>query len=207
MYTMPCICVHVVVVIQLLRSVQLFGITWTAACQASLSFTTSQRLLKLMSMESVMLSDRLIKLSRWFLHILKFEKHWSSIYHVYYIWSCVCLPWLAWEAFKVLNLSPQSNTMSASQQRFSKCSMKEQLNGCKPLVLFLLLPCSWQNRALFLCWPYAQSEIGMAQKYIWVWHILALCCWNQTVSHPYFLSAGSLGHYILNLVTIYLDSI
>ena len=64
MYTMPCMCVHVVVVIQLLSCVQLFGIPWTAACQASLSFTTSQRLLKLMSMESVMLSNHLIKLSR-----------------------------------------------------------------------------------------------------------------------------------------------
>ena len=33
---------------------------WTAACQASLSFTISQSLLSLMSIESVMLSNRLI---------------------------------------------------------------------------------------------------------------------------------------------------
>ena len=33
---------------------------WTAACQASLSFTISQRLLKLLSMESVMPSNHLI---------------------------------------------------------------------------------------------------------------------------------------------------
>ena len=33
---------------------------WTAACQASLSFTISQSLLKLMSIESVMLSNYLI---------------------------------------------------------------------------------------------------------------------------------------------------
>ena len=33
---------------------------WTAACQASLSFTISQSLLKLMSVESVMLSNHLI---------------------------------------------------------------------------------------------------------------------------------------------------
>ena len=40
--------------------VQLFVIPWTAACQASLSFTNSWSLLKLMSIKSVMLSIRLI---------------------------------------------------------------------------------------------------------------------------------------------------
>ena len=45
---------------QLLSHVWLFVIPWTAACQASLSFTTSQSLLKLMSIESVILSKHLI---------------------------------------------------------------------------------------------------------------------------------------------------
>ena len=40
--------------------VRLFSTPWTAACQASLSFTISQSLLKLMSIESVMLSNHLI---------------------------------------------------------------------------------------------------------------------------------------------------
>ena len=43
-----------VVVIQSLSWVQLFATPWTAACQASLSFTIFQSLLKLMSIESVM---------------------------------------------------------------------------------------------------------------------------------------------------------
>ena len=42
------------------QSCQLFATPWTAACQASLSFTTSQSLLKLMSIESVMQSNHLI---------------------------------------------------------------------------------------------------------------------------------------------------
>ena len=42
---------------QLLNQVQLFATPWTAAHQASLSFTVSQSLLKLISMESVMLFD------------------------------------------------------------------------------------------------------------------------------------------------------
>ena len=45
-----------VIVVQLLRRVQLFATPWTAACQASLSFT-SWGLLKLMSTESVMPSN------------------------------------------------------------------------------------------------------------------------------------------------------
>ena len=47
-------------VVQLLRRVQFFAIPWTAVCQASLSFTDSQGLLKLMSTESVMPSNHLI---------------------------------------------------------------------------------------------------------------------------------------------------
>ena len=46
--------------VQLLSHVQLFVTPWTAACQASLSITNSWSLLKLMSIESVMPSNRLI---------------------------------------------------------------------------------------------------------------------------------------------------
>ena len=48
------------VVVQLLSHVQLFATLWTAECQASLSFTISQSLLKLMSIESMMPSNHLI---------------------------------------------------------------------------------------------------------------------------------------------------
>ena len=46
------------VVVQLLSHVWLFATPWTAACQASLSFTISQSLLKLMSIELVIPSIR-----------------------------------------------------------------------------------------------------------------------------------------------------
>ena len=45
--------------VQSLSCVRLFVTPWTAARQASLSITNSQRLLKLMSIESVMLSNHL----------------------------------------------------------------------------------------------------------------------------------------------------
>ena len=46
--------------VQLLSRVQLFVTPWTAACQASLSTTNSQSLLKFMSIESVMPPNHLI---------------------------------------------------------------------------------------------------------------------------------------------------
>ena len=51
---------HSVVVFQSLSRVRLFATPWTAAHQASLSFTVSQSLLKLLSSESVMPSNHLI---------------------------------------------------------------------------------------------------------------------------------------------------
>ena len=44
----------------MLSRVQLFATPWTAACQASLSITSSRNLFKLMSIESVMPSKHLI---------------------------------------------------------------------------------------------------------------------------------------------------
>ena len=49
-----------IVVVLLLSHVQLFATPWTAAHQASLPFIISQSLLKLMSVESAMLSNHLI---------------------------------------------------------------------------------------------------------------------------------------------------
>ena len=52
--------IHTFVVVQSLSYVQLFETPWTAAHQASLSFTISWILLKFMTIESVMLSNHLM---------------------------------------------------------------------------------------------------------------------------------------------------
>ena len=49
--------IHLLVLVQSLSHVQLFATPWTAACQASLSNTNSQSLLKLMFIELVMPSN------------------------------------------------------------------------------------------------------------------------------------------------------
>ena len=51
---------YIVIVVQSLSRVRLFATLWTAARQASLSFTISQSLLKLMSIESMMPCNHLI---------------------------------------------------------------------------------------------------------------------------------------------------
>jgi len=55
-----CIVWYTIAVVQLLSHVRLFVTPWTAARQASLSFTISLSLLRLMSIESVMPSNHLI---------------------------------------------------------------------------------------------------------------------------------------------------
>ena len=77
---------NIIVVIQSLSSVWLFVTPWTAACQASLSFTVSWSLLKLMSLESVMppnllvLCHPLLLLSSVFLSIRVFSS--ESALHI-----------------------------------------------------------------------------------------------------------------------------
>ena len=54
------LCIYCCWAVQSLSHVQLFATSWTAACQASQSFTVFQSLLKFMSIESLMLSSHLI---------------------------------------------------------------------------------------------------------------------------------------------------
>ena len=75
------------VVVQLLSHVQLFVTPWTAACQASLSFTTSPSLLKFMSIELVMPSNCLILCHPLLLLPSVFPS--ISIYHIFFIYLSV----------------------------------------------------------------------------------------------------------------------
>ena len=59
-YIYMCVCVCLYAIVQSLSHVRLSVTPWTAASQAPLSFTLFQSLLKLMSIESVMLSNHLI---------------------------------------------------------------------------------------------------------------------------------------------------
>ena len=98
MHLNKCICF---VVVHLLGSVQLFVTPWIAAHQASLSFTLSQSLLKLMSIESVMPSNHLI-----FCHPLLLPAIFRSI-GVFSKESALCVRWPKYRSFS-FSLSPSN---------------------------------------------------------------------------------------------------
>ena len=86
--------------VQLLIRVQLFATPWTAACQASMSITNSQSLLKLMSIELVMPSNHLI-LCRPLLLL-------SSIFPSIRVFSNESTLHIRWPKYRSFSISPSS---------------------------------------------------------------------------------------------------
>ena len=89
--------------VQSLSHVWLFETPWTAACQASLSITNSQNLLKLMSIESVMPSNHLILCCP----LLLLPSIFPSI-RVFSSESVLCIRWPEHWSFS-FSISPSSN--------------------------------------------------------------------------------------------------
>ena len=79
---------------------------WTAACQASLSVTNSQNLLKLMSIESVMPSSHLI-----LYHPLLLPSIFSSI-RVFSNESALCVRWPKYWSFSITPANEYSGLIS-----------------------------------------------------------------------------------------------
>ena len=105
-------------VVQLLSCVKFFATSWTAACQASLSFTISQSLLKLMSIESVMPSYHP-------------ENYWKAIY----IFEKILI-----EVYLIYNVSgvQQSDSVmyaaAAAAKSFQSCpTLRNPTEGSPPV--------------------------------------------------------------------------
>ena len=88
--------------VQSLSCVQLFGTPWTAARQASLSITNSQRLLKFMSIKPVMPSNHLIL----YLPLLLLPSIFPSI-RAFSKELALCIRWPKYWSFS-FNISPSS---------------------------------------------------------------------------------------------------
>ena len=82
----------------LFSCVRLFATLWTAACQASLSITNSQSLLKLICIELMMPSNYLILRCPLFLLLSIFP----SI-RVFSIESVICIRWTKYQSFSFSN--------------------------------------------------------------------------------------------------------
>ena len=108
---------HIVVVVQLLSCVQLFVTPWTAAHQASLSFTISQSLLKLMSIESVMSSNHLILCHP----LLLLPSIFPSI-RVFSNESVLCTRWPKYRSFSFI-ISPSNEYSGVISFRMDWCDL------------------------------------------------------------------------------------
>ena len=93
-----------IVVVQSPSRVRLFVTPWTAAHQVSLSFTISQSLLKLMSIQSVMLSNSLI-----LCHPLLFLPSIFPGIRIFFNELAVCIRWPKYCSFSFsFSISPSS---------------------------------------------------------------------------------------------------
>ena len=103
-----------VVVSQLLSHVQLFANPWTTACQASRALTISLSLLKLISIEFVMLSNHLILCHP----LLLLSSIFASI-RVFSNESAFCIRWPKYWSFS-FNISPSNDYSGLTSFRIER---------------------------------------------------------------------------------------
>ena len=131
------------VVVQSLSCVQLFANPWPAAHQVSLSFTISWSLLKLLSIESVMLSNHLI-----LCHILFLLPSIFPRVRVFSIESAVCIRWMKYGSFN-LSISPSneySNPLGLTVSLLSKRVPRGfSSTAIKKYQFFSIQPSLWSN--------------------------------------------------------------
>ena len=115
-----------VAVVQLLSCAQLFVTPWTAVCLASLSFTTSQSLLKLLSIESVMPSNHVILCHP----LLLLPSVFTSI-RVFSNESALCIKWLKhWSfSFSIRTSSEYSGLLSFKIDWFDLLAVQGSLKS------------------------------------------------------------------------------
>ena len=145
---------EVLTVVHLLSCVWLFVTPWTAACQASLSFTISQSLLKLMSIESMVASNHLILCHPLLLpsilpSIRVFSSESALRIRWYWSFSFSVSPSNEYSGLISLGLTVLISLLSKGLSRvFSTTIRKHQFIGAQPSV--------WSNSFTFtsflLCW-------------------------------------------------------
>ena len=134
--------------VQSLSHVQLFTTPWTAACQASLSITHSQGLLKFKSIESVMPSNHLILchplllppsifpsimvFSNELVLCIRWSKYWSfnfSISSSNEYSGLISLGWTGWSSFQSKGLSRVFSNTKIQKHKFFGTQLYLQSNS------------------------------------------------------------------------------
>ena len=139
--------------VQSLSCVQCFATPWTEACQASLSITNSQSLLKLMLIESVMSSNHLI-----LCRPLLFPPSISPSIRVFSSELALLVRWPRYWSFS-FNISPSSEhpglisfrlecldllaVQGTLKSLLQQCSSKASILWCSAFFMFQLYICTW----------------------------------------------------------------
>ena len=111
-------------VVQWLSCVQVFETPWAVAPQASLSFTISQRFLKLMSIESMMPSNHLIL----YRPLLLLPSIFPSI-RVFSNESALCMRWPKYWSFSISPSNEHSRLISFSMDWFDLLAVQWTLKS------------------------------------------------------------------------------
>ena len=152
-----------VVVVQSLSCVQLFATSWTAARHASLSFTISQSLLKLMSIESVMPSNHLI-----LCHPLLLPSIFPRI-RVFSNESVLCIRWPKYwsSSFSINPSNEYSEFISFTMTVWSPCSLRDSQNSSA----------TPQLKSISILWCSAFFIAQLSHSYMTTGKIIALIRW------------------------------
>ena len=142
--------------VQSLSHVWLFATPWTEACQASLSITNSQILLKLMSIELVMPSNHLI-----LCHPLLLPPSSLPSIRVFSNESVLCLRWLKYCSFS-FSISPSNEYAGLISSRIDWLDLLAVQGTLKSLLQYHSSKASvLQHSAFFivqLSYPYRLLE-------------------------------------------------
>ena len=153
----------------MLSHIQLFAISWTAARQASLSFTNSQSLLRPMSIESVMPSNHLILCCP----LLLLPSIFPSI-RVFSNESVLCIRWPKYWSFN-FSISPSNEHPGLISFRMVWLDLLEVQGTLKSLLQH------YSSKASIL-WCSAIFMVQLSHLYMTTWKTIALTIQTFVVS-------------------------
>ena len=150
--------------VQSLSRVRLFATPWTAACQASLSVTNSQSLLKLMSIRSVMTSNHLI-----FCRPLLLPSIFPSI-RVFSSELVLCIRWPKYSSYS-FSISPSNEYSGLTSFRMDWWDLLEVQGTLKTLL-------QHHSSKASILWHSAFFIVQLSHPYMTTGTTIALTRWT-----------------------------
>ena len=162
---------------QLISCVQLFATPWTAAHQASLSFTISQSLLKLMSIESVMPSKHFILCRPLFLLL-------PSILPIIRVFSNELALRIRWPKYWSFSMSPSNEYSELTSFRINWFDLLAVQGTLKSLLQHHSLKASILQCSAFFMVQFSHLYLTTRKTipltlwtFVWSCFLICFLCW------------------------------